>query len=860
MKTPLRPVVLVALLHLLLISLVPTQKAHAQDPNCVFVVPAQTASVSRAGSTSSFIVTTQDSCSWSASSSASWLTVTGSGLGSGTITFNAGVNTGPARSAIITVGNTQRRVEQASGCAVALTPSGASFGNQGGPGSFSVSTAPGCAWSTRTSANFVTQLTASGVGPGTVSYRVGPSMALRSAQIVVSSSTNELSNTFTITQAIGCSYSLSAASASVAASSGEGTFELVADQGCPSTVTSHATWLSATPRDGTGSRTIKFRVDANVGPARAATLHVAGLTFTVVQSSGCSASISPNPSSASALGGPLHVTLQLSSDACTWSAGSAATWLANSTPFGSGSSDIDLSVASNAGPARTAVLIASGPSYSVSANVEQASGCTLSLPTDSASVALAGGTGSFQVVHASGCSYSVESDAPWLTAAVVNGAVSYQALAADSAAREGHITLKSSSTSSSARFTVRQDGACSLGLPSSGATLSASAQSSTFAVATTGDCSWTASSDQSWISNVQRTAGGVSFSVAANTGLARIGLIRLQNTANGAISYVVTQSSGCEVGAASSSLSSAAQGGAQSFPITLGAGCAAQVSASDSWLQNVSLAEHTVRFDVANNAGPARTGTLKVSAGSSEVAVSVQQAAGCNLALEITGQSFAESGGSGTFELLTAPGCTFTTKSSAAWLTARNSDGFVQFDVAVNIAEARTALIDVQSTQNSAHATFTVDQLGGLVAPTILRQPGPVIVREGEPFELSVIASGGALSYTWRKDSTPLADAHGSSFGSPKAKLTDSGNYDVLISNEAGVIASIVASVTVQPRTTSSVDPALDGDAGLAEDAGPTRHRHKGCAVGTSGTSNLSVLWLLPLLALLHRRLRRAES
>lgn len=88
--------------------------AAATSQACTTMLGA-VGTLSSAGATSSVSLTTGSSCAWSASSSASWLTVSpASGTGSATLTLTAPANLGAARATTLTVGSKTVTVSQAA--------------------------------------------------------------------------------------------------------------------------------------------------------------------------------------------------------------------------------------------------------------------------------------------------------------------------------------------------------------------------------------------------------------------------------------------------------------------------------------------------------------------------------------------------------------------------------------------------------------------------------------------------------------------------------------------------------------------------------------------------------------------------
>jgi len=85
---------------------------------------------------------------------------------------------------------------------------------------------------------------------------------------------------------------------------------------------------------------------------------------------------------------------------------------------------------------------------------------------------------------------------------------------------------------------------------------------------------------------------------------------------------------------------------------------------------------------------------------------------------------------------------------------------------------------------------------------TITSQPSPTnqLVGTGQPISYSVTASGSPLNYQWRHNGSAVTNnntATNSTFTIPSAQPSDSGNYDVLVTNNNYAVTSMVVSVTV---------------------------------------------------------------
>ncbi len=144
-----------------------------------------------AGGSGNFNVVQPNGCSWSASTSDSFISIlTGtSGGGNGTIGFSVAANQGAARTGTIDVTNgvvtRSFQVQQASGCPLSLSSSIVNFSAAGGAANVSISAGGGCTWQGSTIANWIQITSPSQTGDGTLVFTVQPntSRSARSATI-----------------------------------------------------------------------------------------------------------------------------------------------------------------------------------------------------------------------------------------------------------------------------------------------------------------------------------------------------------------------------------------------------------------------------------------------------------------------------------------------------------------------------------------------------------------------------------------------------------------------------------------------------------------------------------------------------
>lgn len=140
---------------------------------------------------------------------------------------------------------------------------------------------------------------------------------------------------------------------------------------------------------------------------------------------------------------------------------------------------------------------------------------------------------------------------------------------------------------------------------------------------------------------------------------------------------------------------------------------------------------------------------------------------------------------------------------------------------------------------------FGAALLGGALPPNISSQPGSITKYAGWSAQINVTAVGTQpLGYQWRKGGVALTDGGNlSGAQSPSlviASLADSdmGDYDVIVSNSAGMATSQVATVTVITPAADSYAAAAVALAPLAyyrlnEEWGPTAYDYVGGFNGT---------------------------
>ncbi len=212
----------------------------------------------------------------------------GSGTCSGTTTWTCSnlamqigqnVITISARDSLLNLGADSLTVAY---CSSTLSPTGANIATGGGTGNVSVTCASGCAWTAASNNAWITVTGgSSGNGNGTVSYSVASnSGSARYGTITIAG------QTFTISQAQNCSYSISPVNTLVEYGGGSGTVSVACASGCAWTAASNNAWITVTGGvSGSGNGTVSYSVAANANPYpfRSGTITIGGQTFTITQ-------------------------------------------------------------------------------------------------------------------------------------------------------------------------------------------------------------------------------------------------------------------------------------------------------------------------------------------------------------------------------------------------------------------------------------------------------------------------------------------------------------------------------------------------------------------------------------------------
>ena len=353
-------------------------------------------------------------------------------------------------------------------CTYSLSQQTQSFPTAGGPGSVSLATGAGCAWTVEGASGWVTLASpASGSGPATLAFTVlaNPDAVGREKTVMIAA------QAFRIVQdgRSACTYTIAPEETAIGAGGATAQVEVRAAAGCAWTAASHAAWIAITAgASGSGTGRVDYRVtENNATTGRTGTMTIAGRTFTVRQQgeapsppADCRFSVEPVAFDPCMAGGTLRATVTTQS-ACRWTASSDVSWLTiASGRSGTGSGAITIGYTDNYDAPREGVVRVRWDTPTLGQNIHVAqAGCTYGVSPGAIDVPAGAGSGSFQVVQQSDptvcggalqdrCVWTARSSVSWITITTSmprtgDNPVSF-AVAANtgSTARSGTITVR----------------------------------------------------------------------------------------------------------------------------------------------------------------------------------------------------------------------------------------------------------------------------------------------------------------------------------------------------------------------------------------------------------------------------------
>src|SRR4051812_23104650 len=368
---------------------------------------------------------------------------------------------------------------------------------------------------------------------------------------------------------------------------------------------------------------------------------------------------------------------------------------------------------------------------------------------------------------------------------------------------------------------------CEISVTNNTAELPASGGTGTLTVATSRDCTWSASTDAPWITLTTTSGQGaasVSYSVLPNPN----GTARRSRIVVAQHDVDVSQAPApCRFDVSPSTVTIDAAEHQVAIALSGPNGCAWTARSDAPWIGRAAPADGagsaTVRFTVAANATDARTGTVVVA----NAAVRVNQSAGaaanptppppaptpeptptptptptpsptptCSYDVAPARTSVAPAGDEVTFTVTSASGCAWAASSNVSWVTmvsgaAGTGSGSVRVSVSPNNGAARTGTMSV------AGQTITIDQQAR-PAPTCSYRLAPTsraVGADPDAFAVDVTAPS-ACMWTASSDVAWITVVSGGSgSGTGTLRVATSGNTG---GPRSGTVRVATETLTVQ--------------------------------------------------------------
>ena len=394
---------------------------------------------------------------------------------------------------------------------------------------------------------------------------------------------------------------------------------------------------------------------------------------------------------------------------CGWDATTQATWITGLAPSsGQGTAMLEFQVAPNPAPvARETDVLINQERVRVS---QEAAPCVYTIAPTNQAIPVGGGTGTINITTLTGCSWNGVSDVPWITITGAasgsgNGAIRFSVASNGGAQREGTVTIggQVATISQPARGTSAPSPSpspnpnpnpspspdpapsptptCTYAIaPTAYAASPGGGTAPTVSVSAASGCTWTAASNDSWITItsglIGNGNGSVTFSVAANPSNARSGSLTIAGHT------LSVQQAACTYAVTPTTYAASAGGGAgPTVTVSTVSGCTWTAASNDSWISITSGAggngSGSVAFSVASNPFNVRSGSLTIAG----QRFSVQQATSCVFTLSRTTVSVPSDPRPGVTRSLkvttSGPQCNWTASTSDSWITIESGSDYV---------------------------------------------------------------------------------------------------------------------------------------------------------------------------------------
>lgn len=317
--------------------------------------------------------------------------------------------------------------------------------------------------------------------------------------------------------------------------------------------------------------------------------------------------------------------------------------------------------------------------------------------------------------------------------------------------------------------------ACGFSLNPTSQNIDSPGGSANVAVTANAGCSWSATSNASWIHSAASGNGNGTalYTVDQNFGAARSGTLAI-----GGHLLTINQASGCSF-SINPTVKNAVAGPDNGFVTVTSSGgdCPWTATSNVAWIQIAGASQGVlsgigngvVNYNVAPNSGPARTGTLTIAG---QVFTVLQNPGGvCSYSISPISQGFGPGSGSGQFSITAPFGCNWTaTSNNTSFVTITSGatgsgNGTVNYSVGANASGSpRSGTITV-----TGGNTFTVIQgtSNSSLRSITLTSPLPQIT---DPIIIDGWTQGG-VGYS----GPPLIEINGQNLAAQSGLLTRDG-------------------------------------------------------------------------------------
>ncbi|HKP92964.1 MAG TPA: BACON domain-containing carbohydrate-binding protein [Chthoniobacterales bacterium] len=329
-----------------------------------------------------------------------------------------------------------------------------------------------------------------------------------------------------------CAASISPGGANLPRDGGNGVVNVTAPAGCEWKAVSRVSWITVDgPASGTGNGVVNYTAHGGSSDMTGL-LIVAEQTFPIrLGDNPCSYYVSPDSSTWSSDGGTGAVGVQ-SPGGCGWTAASNDDWISiTKISRDNGGGGVTYSVAPNPGGERIGTLTVAGQRVTI---YQTTNPCTYTITPTEKYFGSGGGSVNIDIATTNGCPWTATTDSDWMTLGAGNGSGSGPATITvwtnaneTTATRIGHVTVAGQV------LTITQDGIyCSYNISPTNRSFAADGGSAFVNMAAADACSWSATSNDNWITITSGASGSgygtIYYSVGANrTGSPRTGTLSI---------------------------------------------------------------------------------------------------------------------------------------------------------------------------------------------------------------------------------------------------------------------------------------------------------------------------------------------